>query len=101
MLMNHPPPMSEKSYRKLNYKVNNSIKVVASNSMNAAAEDIEAREATSADERLHNYIDTGVSVDGTWQRRGISSLDGAVDAISMVNGKVLDLETLTRFAKDV
>ena len=82
MLMNHPPPMSEKSYRKLN----NSVKLVASNSMNAAAEDIKAREATSADEHLHNYIDTGVSVDGTWQRRGFSSLNGAVAAISMVNG---------------
>ena len=58
MLMNHPPPMSEKSYRKLNNKVNNSVKIVASNSMNAAAEDIKAREATSADEHLHNYIDT-------------------------------------------
>ena len=65
MLMNHPPPMSEKIYRKLNYKVNNSVKIFASNSMNAAAEDIKAREATSADERLHNYIDTGVSFDGT------------------------------------
>ena len=40
MLMNNPPPMSEKSYRKLNNKVNNSVKIVASNSMNATAEDI-------------------------------------------------------------
>ena len=99
MLMNHPPPMSEKSYRKLNNKVNNSVKIVASNSMNAAAEDIKAREATSADEHLHNYIDTGVSVDGTWQRRGFSSLNGAVAAISMVNGKILDLDTLTRYCQ--
>ena len=67
--------------------------------MNAAAEDIKAREATSADERLHNYHDTGVSVDGTWQRRGFSSLNGAVAAISMVNGKILDLETLTRYCQ--
>ena len=42
--------------------------------MNAAAEDIRAREATSGDERLHNSIDTSVSVDGTWQRRGFSSV---------------------------
>ena len=55
-------------------KLNNTVKIVASNSMSAAAEDITAREATSADERLHNYIDTGVSVDGTWQRRGFSCL---------------------------
>ena len=29
--MNHLPPMSEKSFRKLNNKVNNSVKIVASN----------------------------------------------------------------------
>ena len=62
-------------------------------------EDIKAREATSADEHLHNYIDTGVSVDGTWQRRGFSSLNGTVAAISMVNGKILDLDTLTRYCQ--
>ena len=40
-----------------------------------------------------------MSVDGTWQRRGFSSLNGAVAAISMVNGKILDLDTLTRYCQ--
>ena len=40
MLMNHPPPMSESSYRKLNFKVSSAVKCVAITSMNFAAEDI-------------------------------------------------------------
>ena len=31
--------------------------------------------------------------------RGFSSLNGAVAAISMVNGKILDLDTLTRYCQ--
>ena len=35
----------------------------------------------------------GVSVDGTWQKPGFCSLNGVVAAISVTNGKVLDVET--------
>ncbi|GFX59006.1 uncharacterized protein TNCV_3814401 [Trichonephila clavipes] len=34
----------------------------------------------------------GVSVDGTWQRRGHMSLNGCVSVISIDTGKILDLE---------
>ena len=43
--------------------------------------------------------DIGVSVDGTWQRRGYSSLNGVVVAISIDTGKILDLEILTRYCR--
>ena len=33
-------------------------------------------------------VDTGVSVDGSWQRRGFSSLNGVVTVISIENGKI-------------
>ena len=39
------------------------------------------------------------SYDGTWQRRGFSSLHGCVAAISMENGKVLDVEPLSKVCK--
>ena len=29
-----------------------------------------------------NIVDTGISVDGTWQKRGFTSLNGVVAAIS-------------------
>ena len=43
--------------------------------------------------------DIGVSVDGTWQRRGFVSLNGTVAAISMDNGKIIDVEIMQRYCK--
>ena len=50
-------------------------------------------------EELHNIkndevdengvIKTAISCDSTWQRRGFSSLNGCVTAISMETGKIL------------
>ena len=50
---------------------------------------------TSTDEVLN----TGVSVDGTWQKRGFTSMNGAVAAISMETGRILDVEVMTRFCQ--
>ena len=36
----------------------------------------------------------GISVDGTWQKRGFASLNGVVVAISTSNFKVVDVETM-------
>ena len=44
-------------------------------------------------------VDTSASCDGSWQRRGYSSLNGVVTAMSMANGKVLDIETMSRAYK--
>ena len=41
------------------------------------------------------HQDVMVSVDGTWQRRGRSSHNGVVTAISVVSGKALDIEILS------
>ena len=41
-------------------------------------------------------INTAVSVDGGWQKRGYSSFNRVVTAISMETGKILDVEPLTR-----
>ena len=43
--------------------------------------------------------DIGVYVDGTWQRSGYSSLNGAVAIISKDNGRIVDVEAMTRFLK--
>ena len=47
----------------------------------------------------NNAVDTGVSCDGTWQRRGISSLNGVFRTISIDSGKVLDVEPMRRSCK--
>jgi len=41
----------------------------------------------------------GVSVDGTWQRKGFSSKLGVVTAISVDIGKVLDVAILSKSCK--
>ncbi|GBO40547.1 hypothetical protein AVEN_147217-1 [Araneus ventricosus] len=44
-------------------------------------------------------VKCSVSVDGTWQRRGYSSLNGVVIAISILSGKVIDMEVMSQFCK--
>ncbi|GBN13318.1 hypothetical protein AVEN_88424-1 [Araneus ventricosus] len=41
----------------------------------------------------------GVSVDSTWQKRGHTSLNGCVFAISVDNGKVLDVEVMSKMRR--
>ncbi|XP_065645780.1 zinc finger MYM-type protein 1-like [Hydra vulgaris] len=47
----------------------------------------------------NNIVDTGASTDGTWQCRGYSSLNRVVTKLSMDNGKVLDVEPMSRLCK--
>ena len=47
-----------------------------------------------------SIIDTAVSVDGSWQRREFSSLNGVVTAISIDTVKILDCEPLSRSCKE-
>ena len=41
-----------------------------------------------------------MSVDGTWQKRGFSSLNGVVAVISIDNGKVIDVEPMSRYCRE-
>ncbi|GFU71588.1 hypothetical protein TNCV_3035281 [Trichonephila clavipes] len=58
-------------------------------SMNAAV-----HEAVIANDNNSNIA---VAVDGTWHKRGYSSLNGVVCATSVENGKVIDFEALTKY----
>ena len=42
----------------------------------------------------YNNVGTKVSVDGTWNKRRLTSHNGAVAAISIETGRVLDVEVL-------
>ncbi|GFW92369.1 uncharacterized protein TNCV_4919981 [Trichonephila clavipes] len=44
-----------------------------------------------------NNSNIDVAVDGTWHKRGYSSLNGVVCATSVENGKVIDFEALTKY----
>ena len=63
--------------------------------MNNAALDI--REHTGNID--NNFTDATCMFDGTWQRRGYSSLVGAVVCISAHNYQVVDVEMMRKFCK--
>ncbi|GFU56387.1 uncharacterized protein TNCV_2609121 [Trichonephila clavipes] len=45
------------------------------------------------------FSQCGVLVDGTWQRRGYSSLNGCVSVISIDSGKVLDVDFMSKVCR--
>ena len=88
-LMNMPPPMDKKSYRKTFTKLYCAYSNAAYQSISKAAEDILIAPEADGIKNIH-YITA--SFDGTWQQRGYSS--GVVTCIS--GGKVLDYEVLCK-----
>ncbi|GFU86922.1 uncharacterized protein TNCV_3441921 [Trichonephila clavipes] len=76
-LMNLPPPPAK--FERHNSLFLNVLKLISEDSMNAAV-----HEAVIANDNNSNIA---VAVDGTWHKRGYSSLNGVVCATSVENGK--------------
>ena len=126
-LMDLPSPMSHSAYDKLSNKIHKAVKDVAVEVMKEAAEEVHMLtnvptdidksetclittestdvnmdfstildEVSGADD---NIVNTSVSVDGTWQKGGFSSLNGTMAAISIDTGKVLDFEIMSRYCQ--
>ena len=94
-LMNLPKPMTHNNYDKILENFVKATKVVAEDTISDAVAEI--REAKKAND--DDIVDTSVSCDGTWQRRGYSSLNGVVTSISIDTGKILDCEAMSRSCK--
>ncbi|GFT10254.1 uncharacterized protein TNCV_3735241 [Trichonephila clavipes] len=45
----------------------------------------------------NKIVECGISVNGTWQRRGYSSMNGCVAALSVDTGKVVDIEIMSSY----
>ncbi|GFT49452.1 uncharacterized protein TNCV_3366531 [Trichonephila clavipes] len=69
-------------------KLLKAIERVAQENINAALSEIKGS---------NSFTKCGISIDGTWQRRGYSSLNGCVSAISVDTGKILDIEVMTQY----
>ena len=93
--LNMPKPMTANNYEKISNKSKEAVKNIAEKTMYDAATEIKFKLAANDD----TIVDTAISCDGTWQRRGYSSLNGIVTIISMENGKILDVEPMTRICK--
>lgn len=98
-VMNMPPPPRAKSFKKSSHVIAKHAKTVAMNSMKAAAEEVCSLKGNE-DADGTDPVNCGISCDGTWQRRGHSSLNGCVTVMSIDTGKVLDVETLTTLCKE-
>ena len=84
-----PPPVTRNNYNKLSNRLGEAVEKVAKNSMMEASVEVKQQEGN----------DIGISFDGTWQKRGHSSLNGVAAAISVTTGKVLDVDVLSRHCK--
>ena len=87
-LMNYIPVMHKDSFSAMNKDIAISYSKVARSSMLEAANELH-----SDDENLCNIW---ISCAGTWQKRGFSSLLGAVTVISVDTGKCLDYKVLSK-----
>lgn len=94
-LMNMPEPLAQSAYWSTSKIIGQHVKTIAKESMSAAASEL--KQTRQADD--NGIVDCAVSCDGTWQRRGFSSLNGCVTVISMDSGKILDAEAMSRSCK--
>ncbi|GFX75980.1 hypothetical protein TNCV_1995341 [Trichonephila clavipes] len=84
--MNLPTPSQR--FNKKESGLDAAVETVATVSMQIAAK--EAKDVSG-------YSVSTVAIDGTWQKHGHTSLNGAVIATSFYTGKGLDASILSRF----
>lgn len=94
--MNLPPPVSRTAYAKIQEQIHTAVVEVASDVMADAAQEVREVAGVTCED-ADDVVDTSISCDGTWQKRGFSSLNGAVAVISIETGKVLDVEPMSRY----
>ena len=94
-LMNMPRAMAKTNYAFINERLWNAYKAVADDSVKQAAKELHETlgKETGINEGVANCQ---VSVDGTWQKRGYSSLNGVVTLLSSKTGKCLDFHVLSK-----
>ena len=85
--LNMPTPMTDQAY-------NTTLKSVK-NALEEKARDC-TRKAASEEREGAAIAECKAMFDGTWRKRGFSSLQGAVTCISAKTGKCLDFETLNK-----
>ena len=96
-IMNMPTPLSFPGYQLINNKLHTFYNDAASESMSNAALETKSLLATNTFD--NSITNCQVSVDGTWQKRGYSSMNGVVTFISRENGKCLDTAVLSKYCK--
>ena len=94
--LNMPPPMSKSAYNKTVANLWDRFTDAAIDSLKTAANETKALLGNGSEE---NPLHCQVSIDGTWQKRGYSSLNGIVTTISRDCGKCIDYQVVTKSCK--
>ena len=87
-IMNLPPPLNEKNFQRHQRALSQAATVVATRCMNIAAKELLQEQGNG---------EVAVTFDGTWQRRGFSSLNGVFVCISWLTGRVLDFYVSSKY----
>ena len=93
--MNMPPPVAVSSNKNINKLLLESYKAVSQESQKFAA--IQTRKAIGCVDE--NPVECQVSVDGTWQKRGFSSLNGIVTIMCKDSSKCIDRVVMSKSCK--
>ena len=88
-----PGPMAKRTYEKCSKEIKDAAVLEAKESMSAAAREV--RELNNCEDGA--LADIAITIDGTWMKRGHSSLYGAVFALPWQTGKVLDYAVQSKF----
>ncbi|GFV49484.1 uncharacterized protein TNCV_4544671 [Trichonephila clavipes] len=86
------PRLSKTAYTNHENKLMSVISEVSELSMQKAASELLVLHPTK-----NKILECGIYVDGTWQRRGYSSMNGCVAALSVDTGKVVDIEIMSSY----
>ncbi|GFY00189.1 uncharacterized protein TNCV_2835461 [Trichonephila clavipes] len=86
------PRLSKTAYTNHENKLMSVISEVSELSMQKAASELLVLHPTK-----NKIVQCGISVDETWQRRGYSSINGCVAALSVDTGKVVDIEIMSSY----
>ena len=96
-VMNMPGPVTECNFRRHQKALLQASSPVAERSMNAAA--AEVRQFQTNETGVEHQTGCAVTFDGTWMRRGFSSLFGEISCISWDTGRVVDADVLSKFCQ--
>ena len=94
-LMNMPSSMSKNAYSYINKSFYQAYADCANESMKKAAKEV--RQIIKPDSNAAELLESGIAIDGSWQKRGYNSLNGAVTGIACENLKVLGVEVFSKF----
>ena len=94
--MNMPGCLRQKSFDSIQKSLASSYLDISRKSQSKAAYETHQKCSTS---NPIDVADCNISVDGTWQRRGYSSLNGVVTLMSSVNKKCIDTHVMSKCCK--